>query len=80
MAAAVGIVTAAVAGVAFRCAVMPALYITLGPIDTVGVLAVTAVLLSLYQLRASARRALVYDRRSPTAGRRDGTRVETAAA
>ena len=58
---------------------MGTIYVTLGPVVTLGVLAVTAVLLSLYQLRASARRALVYDRRSPSVGRRDCTRVETAA-
>jgi hypothetical protein len=51
--------------VAFSLAVplTGALFHTLGPADSLGVAAVAAVLMSLYQLRRAARRKLVYGRR-----------------
>jgi hypothetical protein len=58
-----------VLGVGTAAALTGTLYATLSAVETVGVVAVAAVLLSLYQLRRSARHALVYDRRS--APRRD---------
>ena len=68
-------------GAGLAVAVIAMLYVTLGLVDTLGVLAVTAVLIGLYQLRASARRALMGDRHSlPQSGRRGETKVETAGA
>jgi Flp pilus assembly protein TadB len=51
-------------GVGAAVALMGTLYVTLGLLDAVGVVAVAAVLVGLYQVRRSARRALLYDGRS----------------
>jgi hypothetical protein len=61
--------------IAFSLAVPLAgeLFLTLGPADSLGVVAVALVLTGLYRLRRFARRALVYDRR-PTAQPRGATR------